>query len=55
MIDREHANGTICGVSMNRGGPAFTNVMFADDIMLFSKALSRDVAALNKCLETYCN
>ena len=55
MIDKEHANGTISGVSMNRGGPAFTNVMFVDDIMLFSKALSRDVAALNKCLETYCN
>jgi hypothetical protein len=54
LIDREQAIGTICGVSMNRGGPSFTNVMFADDIMLFSKAHSRDVLALNNCLETYC-
>jgi hypothetical protein len=40
---------------MNRGGPMFTNVMFADDIMLFSKACNQDVLAFNKCLETFCS
>ena len=40
---------------MNRGGPDFTNIMFADDIMLFSKASNRDVFALYNCLEKYCS
>ena len=55
LIDREQAAGTVSGVKMNTGGPAFTNVMFADDIMLFSKAFNRDVFALNNCLEKYCS
>ena len=40
---------------MNVRGPDFTNVMFADDIMLFSKANCSDVLILNSCLEKYCN
>ena len=47
LIEREHLAGTIKGVKMNVGGPDFTNVMFADDIMLFSKACSKDVEILN--------
>ena len=39
---------------MNRGGPMFTNVMFANDIMLFSKACNQDVSAFNKCLDIKC-
>ena len=54
LIDREQAAGTVSGVKMNTGGLAFTNVMFADDIMLFSKASNKDVFALNNCLEKYC-
>jgi hypothetical protein len=54
LIDREHLAGNIHGVEMNLGGPNFTNVMFADDLMLFAKASGNDVAALNSCLETYC-
>ena len=53
MIDHDHLSGIIKGVSMNVGGPASTNVMFADDIMLFSKACTQDVVALNNFLETY--
>ena len=55
LIDKEHAVGTISGVQMNKGGLAFTNAMFADDIMLFSKVSSRDVLALNNCLEKSCS
>jgi hypothetical protein len=54
LIDRDQAAGSISGVKMGRGGPNFTNVMFADDIMLFSKASNRDVNALNNCLVKYC-
>ena len=55
LIDRDHLSSIIKGVSMNVGGSAFTNVMFADDIMLFSKACTQDVMALNNFLETYCS
>ncbi len=55
LIDRDHLFDIIKGVSMNVGGPVFTNVMFADDIMLFSTACTQDVVALNNFLETYCS
>uniref|UniRef100_A0A2N9I5P8 Reverse transcriptase domain-containing protein n=1 Tax=Fagus sylvatica TaxID=28930 RepID=A0A2N9I5P8_FAGSY len=54
LIDKEFAAGVISGVSMNRNGPAFMNVMYADDIMLFTKASNREVQALDACLEKYC-
>uniref|UniRef100_A0A2N9FQS3 Reverse transcriptase domain-containing protein n=1 Tax=Fagus sylvatica TaxID=28930 RepID=A0A2N9FQS3_FAGSY len=55
LINRAQAVGSIRGVKMNTGGPDFTNVMFADDIMLFSKASCSDVQVLNSCLEKYCD
>jgi hypothetical protein len=54
IIDREHMIGNIKGIKMNMGGPDFTHVMFADDLMLFSKASSNEVLSLNSCLEKYC-
>ena len=39
---------------MNVNGPAFTHVMYADDIMLFAKANSSEVQILNNCMVTYC-
>ena len=39
---------------MNKNGSAFTNVMYADDIMLFPRANSREIKALDECLENYC-
>ena len=55
IIDRKHMIGNIKGVKMNMGGPDFTHVMFADDLMLFSKASSNEVLSLNSCLEKYCH
>ena len=55
IIDREHMIVNIKGVKMNMGGPDFTHVMFADDLMLFSKASSNEVLSLNSCLEKYCH
>ena len=54
LIDREFFKGAIKGVKMNVAGPAFTHVMYADDIMLFAKANSSEVKILDDCLETYC-
>ena len=53
LIDREFLNGSINGVRMNVDGPSFTHVMYADDIMLFAKASSREVQILDNCLECY--
>ncbi len=39
---------------MNVNGPAFTHVMYVDDIMLFAKTNSREVQILDKCMVTYC-
>ena len=54
LIDKEFATGVISGVSMNRNGLAFTNVTYADDIMLFAKANNREVQALDACHGKYC-
>ncbi len=55
IIDKKYVAGNIKGVKMNVGGPDFTNVMFADDKMLFSKANVTDVSVLNSCLDKYCS
>lgn len=54
LIDRQFMNGDIHEVKMNVAGLAFTHVMYADDIMFFSKANSREVQIIDECLETYC-
>lgn len=43
LIDREFAVGSLNGVKMNRTGPAFTHVMYADDLMLFARAQCREI------------
>jgi hypothetical protein len=40
---------------MNLDGPAFTHVMYADDIMLFAKASNSEGKILDDCLEKYCS
>uniref|UniRef100_A0A2N9G9A9 Reverse transcriptase domain-containing protein n=1 Tax=Fagus sylvatica TaxID=28930 RepID=A0A2N9G9A9_FAGSY len=54
LIEREFLKGSIRGVKMNVNGPAFTHVMYADDIMLFAKANSSEVQILDNCMVTYC-
>ena len=54
LIEKEHREGKISGVKMNIGGLAITHVMYADDIMLFTKAKRCETTTLNECLELYC-
>ena len=54
LIERSFASGAIHGVKMNTNGPAFTHVMYADDLMLFAKATTYEVQVLDECLEKYC-
>ena len=54
LIEREYAIGALHGVKMNPSGPAFTHVMYTDNLMLFAKASTREVKILDVCLEKYC-
>jgi hypothetical protein len=54
MIEKEHRLGQVNGVKMNLNGPPFTHVMYADDLMLFARASTREVKVLDECLEKYC-
>ncbi len=54
LIERSFASSAIHGVKMNTNGPTFTHVMYADDLMLFTKATTREVQVLDECLEKYC-
>ncbi len=53
LIDKELVAGNINGVRMNISGLAFTHVMYADDIILFTKANFREAKILDACIEKY--
>jgi len=55
VLSRMIDNTAIKGIKASINGPAITHVMYADDIILFSKATRRDAARLNACLQKYCN
>ncbi len=55
LIDREFLHGNVKGVKMNVASPAFTHVMYADNIMVFAKANCREVKILDECLDKYCS
>ena len=42
-------------VRASRGGPSFSHVFFADDIMLFAKANSKNCNAIMEVLNNFCN
>jgi hypothetical protein len=54
LVDQQFNLGNISSVKMNPSGPAITQVIFADNMMIFAKANRREVRILNDCLETYC-
>ena len=54
LLHREFLNGNLSGVKAHICSPALTHVMYADDIVLFSKAKEKEVV-LNACLEKYCS
>lgn len=53
LIHREEAGGTLHGIKIARHAPPITNVLFADDIMLFCQANQREVRQLQKCITTF--
>ena len=55
MLDKELRDGNISGVKPSIRGPTITHVMYADDIVLFSKATKNDARRLADCLDKYCS
>ena len=55
MLDRELLSGNISGAEASVRSPALTHVMYADDIVLFSKATRHDASILARCLDRYCS
>uniref|UniRef100_A0A2N9GTN8 Reverse transcriptase domain-containing protein n=1 Tax=Fagus sylvatica TaxID=28930 RepID=A0A2N9GTN8_FAGSY len=54
LIEKQLSERRINGVKASIGGPAITHVMYADDIILFSKTNKKETTILNQCLDTYC-
>ena len=44
----------IAGIKSSISGPTISHVMYADDIILFTKASRKDAESLVKTLEKYC-
>ena len=55
LLEKEFRHHNIIGVKASVGGPAITHVIYADDVVLFSKACRKEAATINQCLETYCS
>lgn len=43
------------GVSISRGAPTISNLMFVDDSILFCQATTGEVEVINEVLQTYAN
>ena len=54
MLDKELCSSNISSIKASARGPTVTHVMYADNIVLFSKATRKDVEILAKCLDRYC-
>ena len=55
MLDHELRLKKISGIKTSITRPTITHVMYADDIVLFSKAFGKDATSPNRVLEKYCS
>ena len=54
MLDHELRQKSISGIRTGRSGPIITHVMYANDIILFSKASKKDATSIARTLDKYC-
>ena len=55
MIDHELKLKNVSSIKTSINGPTITHVMYADDVVLFSKACRKDASSLVKTIEKYCS
>jgi hypothetical protein len=53
LIHEETTKGHWTGVKTSRGGPSFTHLFFADDLILFAKATKKNCVTINRVLGTF--
>ena len=53
MLDHELRQSNIKGIKTSKSGRTITHVMYADDIVLFSKTTEKDVETISEILEKY--
>ena len=54
FIEHELRLKNVVGIKTSINGPTISHVMYADDVVLFSKASRKDVESLMRTLEKYC-
>lgn len=54
ILDYELAQNNISGIKASIRGPSISHVMYADDIILFSKASKKEATNMIKCVDKYC-
>ncbi|KAK9990862.1 hypothetical protein SO802_025847 [Lithocarpus litseifolius] len=54
LLEKELMNKNFSGIKASQRGPTITHVMYADDIVLFSKAGIKDAHCLVRVLNKYC-
>ena len=55
LVDYEIRSNNICGIKTSISGPTITHVMYADNIVLFTKATRGDASNLVQVLNKYCS
>ena len=55
LIEHEFRLKNVAGIKTSISGPSISHVMYADDIVLFSKASRKDAESLVRTLEKYCS
>ena len=55
LIEHELRLKNVAGIKTSISGPSISHVMYADDIVLFSKASRKDAESLVRTLEKYCS
>ena len=55
LLNREISQKRLSGVKVSNAAPPISKLCYADDIILFCKAKSIEIAILKSCLEKYCS
>ena len=53
LLDRAEIGRTLHGVSISRNAPKITNLLFADDSLIFSRASSAEINSIVEILQVY--
>ena len=53
LLDKAEIGGTLHGVSICRNAPKITNLLFADDSLIFSRASSMEINTIVDILQVY--